>query len=427
MRLPKKSSAAYRLAHEAYAAYGVHTETAIAKALAMPISLHCWQADDIRGLKTPQNDLDSGSIIAAGDYPDRARNGDEMRADLDLVLKFLPGRHQLNLHTFYAETGKERVDRDQLEPGHFSAWLAWAKDRTIGLDFNPTYFAHPKADSGFTLSHADPAIRKFWIGHGRASRRIAQHFAQKLGTPCVNNHWVPDGTREAPADRWAPRARLVESYDAIVADKNVQRALCVDAVEGRLLALGSESYVVGSQELHSSYAQSRGLVLGLDFGHEHPTESGADNVAALMQFHPRLLLHTRWAVQRDSDQVVKLDDPVHALFLEIARGRVWDCVFAALDLFWHIHQPHGRLRQWSPGHAAGHSSRPARPVRPAPRRERSGLGPRAPRTHETRQGPPLARRVERAVQTGRRPGGQLLARRGRPRRGGRAGQTRLIT
>jgi L-rhamnose isomerase len=333
MRLPKKSSAAYRLAHEAYAAYGVHTETAIAKALAMPISLHCWQADDIRWLKTPQNDLDSGSIIAAGGYPDRARNGDEMRADLDLVLKFLPGRHRLNLHTFYAETGKERVDRDQLEPGHFSAWLAWAKDRTIGLDFNPTYSAHPKAASGFTPSHADPAIRKFWIGHGRASRRIAQHFAQKLGTPCVNNHWVPDGTREAPADRWAPRARLVESYDAIFADKNVQRALCVDAVEGRLLALGSESYVVGSQELHSSYAQSRGLVLGLDFGHEHPTESGADNVDALMQFHPHLLLHTRWPVQWDSDQVVKLDDPVHALFLEIARGRVWDCVFVALDLF----------------------------------------------------------------------------------------------
>jgi L-rhamnose isomerase len=334
MPTTKEFSHAYRRAHEAYAAYGVYTESAIAKALDIPISLHCWQADDVRGLKTPRNGLASGGIIATDGYPGCARNGDEMRADLDLVLKFLPGKQRVNLHASDAETNGSRVDRDQLEPKHFSRWLAWAEARRIGLDFNPTYFAHPKAVSGFTLSHADPAIRKFWIAHGKASRRIAQHFAERLGTPCVNNHWVPDGTKEAPTDRWAPRARLVESFDAIFADKSVKRMLCVDAVEGQLLDLDSEDYVVGSQEFCSSYAQRRGLVHCLDLGHDdHPTKSVTDKVSALMQFHPRLLLHTSCPVRWDSDHVVKLDDPVRALFLEIARGKVWERVFVALDLF----------------------------------------------------------------------------------------------
>jgi L-rhamnose isomerase len=271
--------------------------------------------------------------MATGGYPGRARNGDEMRADLDLVLKLLPGRQRLNLHAFYAETGSSVVDRDEIEPAHFSRWLAWAKARKIGLDFNPTYFAHPKAASGFTLSHPDKSIRKFWIDHGRASRRIAQHFAKKLGTPCVINHWIPDGAKDTPADRWAPRERLVESYDAIFAERSINRKLCVDAVEGKLFGLGSEEYVVGSQEFYSGYAQSRGLVLCLDLGHYHPTESVADKVSALMQFHPRVLLHTSRPVRWDSDHVVILDDAVRNLFLEIARGDAWDRVFIALDFF----------------------------------------------------------------------------------------------
>jgi L-rhamnose isomerase len=333
MPSPRKISAAYRLARESYAAFGVDTEAALKKALSIPLSLHCWQADDVRGLETHREGLDSGGIMATGGYPGRARNGDEMRADLDFVLRLLPGRQRLNLHAFYAETGRQAVDRDALEPRHFSRWLDWAKSRRIGLDFNPTYFAHPQAVSGFTLAHSDPAVRRFWIDHGRASRRIAQHFARRLGSPCVNNHWVPDGAKDAPADRWAPRARLLESYDAIFADKSVSRKLCLDAVEGKLFGLGSEDYIVGSQEFYTGYAQSRGVMPCLDLGHYHPTESVADKVSALLLFHPRLLLHTSRPVRWDSDHVVILDDAVRSLFLEIARGRAWDRVFVALDFF----------------------------------------------------------------------------------------------
>ncbi|ACB74586.1 L-rhamnose isomerase [Opitutus terrae] len=333
MSSAKAISAAYKLARDAYADLGIDTEAAIKRALSLPISLHCWQADDVRGLETPKPGLDSGGIMATGGYPGRARNGDEMRADLDLVLNLLPGKQRLNLHAFYAETGAAHVDRDEIEPEHFARWLAWANSRRVGLDFNPTYFAHPHATSGFTLSHPDKAIRKFWINHAKASRRIAQHFAKNLGTPCVNNHWVPDGAKDAPADRWAPRARLVESYDAIFADKSINRKLCVDAVEGKLFGLGSEDYVVGSQEFYSSYAQSRDLVLCLDLGHYHPTESVADKVSALMQFHDRILLHTSRPIRWDSDHVVILDDSTRNLFLEIARGNAWDRVFVALDFF----------------------------------------------------------------------------------------------
>jgi len=333
MPTPKQIAAAYRLARRAYADYGVDTEAALRRARAVPISLHCWQTDDVRGLETPRAGLDGGGIMATGGYPGRARNGDEMRADLDLVLRLLPGRHRLNLHASYAETGAKAVDRDGLEPAHFARWVGWARARRVGLDFNPTYFAHPLANSGFTLSSADAAVRKFWIAHARASRRIAQHFARELGKPAVNNHWVPDGAKDAPADRWSPRERLRESYEAIFADKSIDRRLCIDAVEGKLFGLGSEEYVVGSQEFYTSYAQQRGLVPCLDLGHYHPTESVADKISALMLFHPRILLHTSRAVRWDSDHVVILDDPLRNLFLEIARGDAWDRVFVALDFF----------------------------------------------------------------------------------------------
>lgn len=333
MPTPKTIRAAYRLARAAYSDIGVDTEAAIKKALSVPISLHCWQADDVRGLEGRSGAVDSGGIMATGGYPGRARNGDEMRADLDLVLSLLPGRQRLNLHAFYAETGGAAVDRDEIEPEHFARWLSWAKSRRVGLDFNPTYFAHPLAASGFTLSHTDPAVRRFWIDHARASRRIAQHFARALGGPSVINHWVPDGSKDSPADRWGPRRRLAESYDAIFRDRAVDRRLCVDAVEGKLFGLGSEDFVVGSQEFYSSYALKHGLVPCLDLGHYHPTESVADKISALMQFHPRVLLHTSRPVRWDSDHVVILDDAVRSLFLEIARGDAWDRVFVALDFF----------------------------------------------------------------------------------------------
>lgn len=333
MPTSRQISAAYRSAREAYRAQGVDTEAAIKRALSIPISIHCWQTDDVRGLEAPQKGLDSGGIMATGAYPGRARNGDEIRADLDLVLSLLPGRQRVNLHAFYAETGGRAVDRDRIGPEHFSRWSGWAKSRRIGLDFNPTYFAHPMAASGYTLSHPNRAVRRFWIEHARRSRQIAQHFAKVLGKPSVINHWVPDGAKDTPADRWGPRERLRESFDAIFRDASVSPRLCLDAVEGKLFGLGSEAYVVGSHEFYASYALGRGLMPCLDLGHYHPTESVADKVSALLQFHPRILLHTSRPVRWDSDHVVILDDAVLSLFLEIARGDAWDRVFVALDFF----------------------------------------------------------------------------------------------
>jgi L-rhamnose isomerase len=324
---------AYRQAREAYARFGVDTERAIARALSIPISLHCWQADDVRGLETTAQPADSGGIMATGNYPGRARNGDEMRADLDFVLKLLPGRHRLNLHAFYAETGRRKPDRDRLETAHFVRWIDWAREREIGLDFNPTSFAHRLAAGGFTLSHPDPAIREFWIAHGRACRRIAADFGDRAGSPSVINHWIPDGAKDWPADRWGPRARLRESLDAIFAHPPSPPLHCLDALEGKLFGLGSEAYVVGSHEFYQAYALRHGLMPCLDLGHYHPTESVADKVSALLQFHPRLLLHTSRPVRWDSDHVAILDDSLRELFLEIARGEAWERVHVALDYF----------------------------------------------------------------------------------------------
>lgn len=332
-RFPQPMSTPYTFARDAYAAYGVDTEAAINQALSVPISLHCWQADDVRGLETPKGPVDGGGIMATGSHPGRARNGDEMRADLSKVLTLLPGQHRLNLHAFYAETGDQHVDRDALEPQHFSRWLDWAKQEKIGLDFNPTYFAHPLASSGYTLSHADDAIQNFWIRHGQASRRIAQHFTQELKSPAVNNHWVPDGAKDEPRDRFGFRTRLAAAYDAIFADESIDKSLCIDAVEGKLFGLGSEAFVVGSQEFYSNYALSRDLVLCLDLGHYHPTESVADKVSAHLEFHKKLLLHTSRPMRWDSDHVVTFDDQVRNLFLEIARGDAWNRVYVALDFF----------------------------------------------------------------------------------------------
>ena len=353
----KRVATAYRLAREAYASRGVDSDAAIGRALQVPISLHCWQADDVRGLETPKGDEDTGGILATGGNRGRARDGREIREDLGLVLKLVPGIHRLNLHASYAETGPKAVDRDRLEPAHFSGWLDWAKSHRLGIDFNPTYFAHPNAASGFTLSHADPKVRKFWIAHGRACRRIAQHFARELGTPCVLNHWVPDGAKEAPADRWSPRTRLAESYDAILADRSVDRKLCIDAVEGKLFGIGSEGYVVGSQEFYLGFAQARGLVPCLDLGHYHPTESVADKISALLQAHPRILLHTSRPVRWDSDHGVVLDDPLRELFLEVARGNAWGSRIRGSRFLRCLDQPPRRVCHRRPRDPAGHPVR----------------------------------------------------------------------
>lgn len=326
-------ASAYRMAKERYAALGVDTDAAIDCALQLPVSLHCWQGDDVQGFEVKESSS-GGGIMATGNFPGRARNGDELRQDLDAVLKLLPGAHRLNLHAFYAETDGKKVDRDALEPEHFSKWMDWSKSSQIALDFNPTFFAHPKADDGFTLSHANEGIREFWVQHGIACRKIAVAMAQNQGSPCVINHWIPDGAKDLPADRWSPRARLRTSLDSMLSEQTgVDRTLCVDAVESKLFGIGSEAYVVGSAEFYQSYALDKGVLYCMDMGHFHPTETIDDKLSALLTFHDRLLMHVSRPIRWDSDHVVIWNDDLAAVFQELVRGCALDRVFVALDFF----------------------------------------------------------------------------------------------
>jgi L-rhamnose isomerase len=332
---PKKESveAAYALAKDRYAVLGVDTDAAIERALALPVSLHCWQGDDVQGFEVKEASA-GGGIMATGNFPGRARNGDELRTDLDAVLKLLPGQHRLNLHAFYAETNGKVVPRDALNASHFARWMDWGKTEGIALDFNPTFFAHPKADDGFTLSNADEGIRQFWVRHGIACRKIAVAMAKNQGTPCVINHWIPDGSKDIPADRWSPRARLRESLDAMLApSSDIDTNLCVDAVESKLFGIGSESYVVGSAEFYQAYALQRGVLCCLDMGHFHPTETIHDKISSLLTFHKRILMHVSRPIRWDSDHVVIWNDDLAAVFQELVRGCALDRVFVALDFF----------------------------------------------------------------------------------------------
>ncbi len=330
----KDSDRAYAAARKAYGTIGVDAEQAIERALAMPVSLHCWQADDVQGLERHEEALEGGGILATGGYPGRPRNGDEIRADLARALALLPGVHRVNIHALYAEPEDGPVDRDALRPEHFKRWLAWAKAQGIGLDFNTSFFAHPKANDGYTLAHPDPAIRRFWVRHGVACRRIAEHMGRTLKSPCTLNHWLPDGAKDSPADRWGPRARLVKGLDAILAEKHkVSRRWCRDTVEGKLFGIGSEDYVVGSNEFYAAYALSRGIRLCLDMGHFHPTETIHDKISALLCFHRELLLHVSRPVRWDSDHIVLFNDDVRAVFQEVVRGGALDRVAVALDFF----------------------------------------------------------------------------------------------
>jgi len=315
---------------EAYAEWGVDVEAAIAAALAIPISIHCWQADDVAGFELKDASSSGGGIMATGNYPGRARNAEEVRADLAKVIGMVPGVHRVNLHASYAETAGQKIERDELEPAHFSNWMAWAAEQGIGLDFNPTYFAHPKADAGYTLSSADEEIRRFWVRHGIAARKIAAAMAAAQGSDSVNNHWIPDGAKDHPADRWSPRRRLTESLDEILAEPI---AGCVDAVESKLFGLGSEDYVVGSFEFYTQYALSRKKLFCLDMGHFHPTESIADKVSSLLQFQDRILLHTSRPLRWDSDHIVIFSDELKNVFLEFQRGRAMNRMIVALDFF----------------------------------------------------------------------------------------------
>jgi L-rhamnose isomerase len=322
---------AYALARERYASIGVDTASALLAIGKVAVSLHCWQGDDVGGFESTGESL-GGGIAATGNYPGKARTADELRADATLALSLIPGRHRFNLHAFYGEFGGRRVDRDAIAPEHFVGWIEWARSLGIGLDFNPTCFSHPKAADGFTLSHADAGIRDFWIAHARASRRIAEAMGRALGTPVVTNLWIPDGMKDTPADRVAPRERLVRSLDEVFADR-IDPALALDAVEGKLFGLGLESFTVGSHEFYFGYALTRKLLYTLDTGHYHPTESIVDKISAVLAFVPEILLHVSRGVRWDSDHVVTFSDDLQGIAYELVHGHFLGRTHIGLDFF----------------------------------------------------------------------------------------------
>lgn len=321
----------YERARERYAALGIDCDAALAKLAAIPLSLHCWQGDDIRGFENSDSEL-GGGLAVTGNYPGRARTADELRMDFEQALALIPGRHRLNLHAIYAETGGRRVERNELLPEHFAGWTDWARSSGLGLDFNPTFFAHPKADAGFTLAHPDAALRRFWIEHGQACRRIGAAFGKALGSTCVTNVWIPDGYKDLPADRRAPRERLVEALDEVFAE-TLDPACNLDSVECKLFGLGSECYVAGSHEFYLGYAISRGKALCLDAGHFHPTEVVSDKISAVLLWVDRLLLHVSRGVRWDSDHVVILSDELRELAKELVRGGYLARTRIGLDFF----------------------------------------------------------------------------------------------
>jgi L-rhamnose isomerase len=327
----KSIQSAYEAARERYASWGVNTDSALQLLEQIPISLHCWQGDDVGGFENPDGKL-GGGLAVTGQYPGKARNADELRKDFEFALSLIPGRHRCNLHAIYAETGGRKVERDQIAPEHFARWIDWAKGLAIGLDFNPTFFAHPKADAGFTLAHRDPAIRQFWIQHGIACRKIGAAMGKALGTACVTNIWIPDGYKDIPIDRKAPRERLAQSLDVMFAE-TLEPSQNLDAVESKLFGIGSECYVVGSHEFYLGYAVRNNVLLCLDTGHFHPTEVVSDKLTAVFTWLDKILLHVSRGVRWDSDHVVILSDELNAIAHELRRGNYLARAHIGLDFF----------------------------------------------------------------------------------------------
>ena len=321
---------AYEAAKSVYASYGVNSDKAIRAALDVPISIQCWQGDDVTGFEGSQGS--GGGILATGNYPGRARTGDELRSDAQFAFTLIPGKIRFNLHTLYAETEGKKVSRDELEPEHFKKWMSWSMKNKIHLDFNPSFFAHPMTDTGFTLSSANSKIRDFWIRHGKASRKIAGAIGENQGSPCVNNIWVPDGSKDLPADRLSPRQRLNDALDDILSVKYGGKTI-TDAVESKLFGIGSEAYVVGSHEFYMGYAAKKQISLCLDSGHFHPTEALADKISAALLFIPRLLIHFSRGIRWDSDHVAIYSDDLRDTCREIARQKVFGKIDIALDFF----------------------------------------------------------------------------------------------
>lgn len=316
-------------AKDVYASLGVDVDKAMDRLAEIPVSLHCWQGDDVSGFEN-SNEL-SGGIAVTGNYPGRARNPQELRADLDFALKLIPGTSRVNLHALYAECGNRKLDRNELDAECFSNWIDWAKEKDIALDFNPSNFSHPLAENG-TISNPDAGIRKFWIEHGIACRKIAGEIGKRLGKTCVTNHWCPDGSKDTPFDRLAPRQRLMESLDAIFAEK-IDKKYNVDAVESKLFGIGAESYTAGSHEFYMGYAIKNDILLCLDAGHFHPTEVISDKISSALLYLDEILLHVSRGVRWDSDHVVTLSDELQAIADEIIRHNYDSRVHIGLDYF----------------------------------------------------------------------------------------------
>ena len=297
----------YQSAKQQFADWGVDTEVAINQLKAIPISMHCWQGDDVVGFEK-QTGISGGGIQATGNHPGRARNPDELRADLEFSYSMIPGSHRLNLHAMYMDTD-ETPDRDEIEYKHFASWVDWSKSQGVGLDFNPTFFAHAKADDNLTLSHPDKGIRDFWIEHGKRTREIAAKMGEELGSACINNIWVPDGYKDYPIDRISPRKRLEASLDEMLIDK-LDKSKMLDAVECKLFGIGVEAMTVGSHEFYMGYAIRKGTVLCLDMGHFHPTENIADKVSSVALSVDELLLHVSRPMRWDSDHVILQSDDI---------------------------------------------------------------------------------------------------------------------
>ena len=321
----------YATARDRYAEAGVDTDAAMARLSNVPISLHCWQGDDVEGFENFGTGL-GGGLAATGNYPGKARTPDDLRSDATLALSLIPGTHRFNLHASYGEFGGKSVDRNEIGPEHFAGWIEWAKGLGIGLDFNPTYFSHPKAADNITLSHADAGIRRFWIDHGIACRRIGAAMGKALGKACVTNLWIPDGMKDTPIDRVGPRQRLTDSLDTIFKEP-IDPKLNLDSVEGKLFGIGCESFTVGSHEYYFGYALSRKILLTLDSGHYHPTETVTDKLSAMFAFLPEILLHVSRGVRWDSDHVVLLNDDLLALSQELVRGDFLGRTHIGLDFF----------------------------------------------------------------------------------------------
>ncbi len=328
----KRIEQAYEIAKEQYASFGVNTDEALRKLAAVPVSMHCWQGDDVGGFESPGAELSGGGIQATGNYPGKARTIDELQSDVEKALSLIPGKHRLNLHAIYLDNEGTSVNRNEVEPEHFHNWIDWGKDKLHGMDFNPTFFSHPKADDGFTLSHPDKGIRQFWIEHGIACRKVGAAMGKAFGTPTVTNVWVPDGYKDVPVDRVAPRQRLVESLDAIMAEK-IDPKLHLDAVESKLFGIGAESFTVGSHEFYMGYAVSRQILMCLDSGHYHPTEMTSEKISAVMLYVPELLLHVSRPVRWDSDHVVILNEELMTIAQELVRSGKLEKIHIGLDFF----------------------------------------------------------------------------------------------